>query len=107
MGDHLSLLNTYNHYVASSSKGEFCRDSFLQERAMKQSEDVCRQLSGICRKLELESLSNGKAAERLTESLRRSIIEGFFMQCAHIETGGKHYITVRDQQMAYIHPSSF
>merc|ERR1719172_157888 len=85
LGDHLSFLNTFNHYSAAPSKGEFCRDSFLQERAMKQSEDVNRQLGGICRHLKLDATSNAQKADSLTLSLRKAFIEGFFMQCAHIE----------------------
>lgn len=107
MGDHLSLLNTYNHFLQAPSQSEFCRDNFLQERSMKQAESVCKQLGGIARRLGLEAISAAQTVESFTVSLRKSLIEGFFMQCAHIEPGGKHYMTVRDQQMAYIHPSSF
>jgi len=107
LGDHLSLLNAFNHHAAAASKGEFCRDSYISERAMKQAESVCKQLEGICRRLELDAKSREQKAESLTMGLRRAFIEGFFMQCAHIEAGGKHYMTVRDAQLAYIHPSSF
>lgn len=107
MGDHLSMMNTYNQYMASDSKADFCRDNFLQERSMKQAEDVCRQLGSICRNLKLQAVSDTKTPESLSVSIRQSLIEGFFMQCAYIESGGKHYMTVGDQQMAYIHPSSF
>jgi pre-mRNA-splicing factor ATP-dependent RNA helicase DHX15/PRP43 len=107
MGDHLSLLNTYGHYTAAESKGEFCRESWLQERSMKQAEDVTKQILGICRRLKLEALSAAQEVETLTVALRKAFCEGFFMQCAHIEAGGKHYETVNDKQMAYIHPSSF
>jgi len=107
MGDHLSLLNTMNHYAAADSKADFCRDSFLQERSMKQCEDVRKQLSGICRHQKLEAVSEATKCESITVSLRKCFLEGFFMQCAHIEQGGKHYVTVGESQMAYIHPSSF
>jgi len=104
MGDHLSLLQTMRQYREAASKDDFCRDSFLQARSMKQAEDVCKQLGNICRRLKMDEAPK---AENITITLRRNLIEGFFMQCAHIEPGGKHYVTVRDQQMAYIHPSSF
>jgi len=107
LGDHLSLLNTYSHYVAAEDKSSFCRDSFLQERSMKQAEDVSKQIGRICGRLGLEKISAQTHMESLTVSLRKAFTEGFFMQAAHIEAGGKHYMTVRDQQMAYIHPSSF
>merc|ERR1712232_1091005 len=106
-GDHLSFFKTFSEYCLAASKADFCRDSFLQERNMRQAESVCKQLKGICRNLKLEGLSNAQPGGSLLVNLRKSLCEGFFMQCAHIEAGGKHYMTVRDQQMSYIHPSSF
>lgn len=105
-GDHLSYYKTYSEYLASDSKGEFCKESFISERSMKQAESICKQLKGICRNLKLDKAAPAVKGG-LVENLRKSLVEGFFMQCAHIEVGGKHYTTVRDQQMAYIHPSSF
>jgi pre-mRNA-splicing factor ATP-dependent RNA helicase DHX15/PRP43 len=105
-GDHLTMYKTYNEYCMSDAKAEFCKQSFLSERSMKQAESIVRQLRGICRNLKLDRLTSSSKGG-LVESLRKSLVEGFFMQCAHIEVGGKHYTTVRDQQMAYIHPSSF
>merc|ERR1712048_268651 len=43
----------------------------------------------------------------LATSIRKSLIEGFFMQCALIDGSGKSYYTVRDRQLSDIHPSSF
>ncbi|CAJ1444139.1 unnamed protein product [Effrenium voratum] len=78
-------------------------ENFLSERNMKQAENVRKQLASIARKAKLEDASG----EMLTHSIRRAFIEGFFMQCAHLDESGKHYLTVRDQQMVAIHPSSF
>merc|ERR1712054_532778 len=43
----------------------------------------------------------------LTVQIRKSLIEGFFMQCSHIDQGGKNYLTVQDQQLVKTHPGSF
>ncbi|CAJ1332127.1 unnamed protein product, partial [Effrenium voratum] len=93
-GDHLSLLNAFQAYVSSGSKTQFCQEFSLNVR---------KQLASIARKAKLEDASG----EMLTHSIRRAFIEGFFMQCAHLDESGKHYLTVRDQQMVAIHPSSF
>jgi len=103
-GDHLSLLNAYQAYTSASSKAEFCRENYLSERNMKQAENVRRQLAGIARNA---GLHDEEGSEMLTLSIRKAFIEGFFMQCAHLDETGKHYLTVRDQQMVCIHPSSF
>lgn len=102
-GDHLSLLNAYQAYVGASSKADFCREHFLSDRNMKQAENVRRQLAGIARKTQLAD----ESSDMLTMSIRKAFVEGFFMQCAHLDESGKHYMTVRDQQMVAIHPSSF
>ncbi|CAK9066048.1 unnamed protein product [Durusdinium trenchii] len=106
-GDHLSLLNAYRAYVDCGSKAEFCREHFLSERNMRQAENVRKQLASLARKSShLESLENGHE-KMLTTSIRKAFVEGFFMQCAHLDESGKHYLTVQDQQMVAIHPSSF
>ncbi|OLP97286.1 putative pre-mRNA-splicing factor ATP-dependent RNA helicase [Symbiodinium microadriaticum] len=96
-GDHLSLLNAYQAYTSASSKAEFCRDNYLSDRNMKQAENVRRQLAGIARNA---GLHDEEGSDMLTLSIRKAFIEGFFMQCAHLDETGKHYLTVRDQQMA-------
>ncbi|CAE8599003.1 unnamed protein product, partial [Polarella glacialis] len=105
-GDHLSLLTAYSQYSNNGSKADYCHEHFLSERNMKQAENVRRQLAGIVRSRGLEKESTEKNG-MITTNVRKSFIEGFFMQCAHIDQGGKNYMTVRDQQMVAIHPSSF
>lgn len=39
------------------------------------------------------------------KNIKRCILEGFFMQVAHLERAG-HYLTLRDNQVVLIHPSS-
>ncbi|CAK9059448.1 unnamed protein product [Durusdinium trenchii] len=101
-GDHLSLLNAYRAYVDCGSKAEFCREHFLSERNMRQAENVRKQLASLARKRP----SRAPSFARLTTSIRKAFVEGFFMQCAHLDESGKHYLTVQDQQMVAIHPSS-
>lgn len=106
MGDHLSLLGTYAAYEGESKKAEFCKQNFLHERGMKQAESICRQLRGISSNLGL--MGKGEAPKgQLTTSLRKALIEAFFMQTAYIDQGGKNYLTVGDHQLTFIHPSSF
>jgi len=105
-GDHLTLFNVFTLFQDSKEKTQFCQDNFLQERSLKQAESIHRQLSGIVRNRGLGQIVVDKAAD-LTVTIRKSFVEGFFMQCAHIDQSGKNYVTVRDNQMCHIHPSSF
>jgi len=106
-GDHLSLLNAFSYYANAESKADFCKETFLQERAMRQAESIARQLRGIVRSRKLCKDTSAAPEGMLTKGIRESLIEGFFMQCAHIDQGGKSYITVYDNQMVFVHPSSF
>ena len=38
-------------------------------------------------------------------NIRKAITSGYFMQIAHLERTG-HYLTVKDNQMVYLHPST-
>jgi len=103
-GDHLSLYSTFMHYIQAPSKSEFCKQHFLQERAMLAAKNIHGQLERMMRSYQVKSAHK---PEGLTTSLRKSMIEGFFMQCAHVNEGGKNYLTVREQQSISIHPASF
>jgi len=108
-GDHLSMLTVFSSYMNAGSKQDFCFDNFLSERSMKQAENVRRQLTGIARKHGLDKAgdADGAAATgQLTANVRKAFVEGFFMQCAHLDEGGKTFLTVRDQQRVEIHPAS-
>lgn len=108
LGDHLSLLSTYNQYAGASDwKAQFCKDNFLQERSMKQVDNICRQLRAIAQKRNLSAEVPALEGGGLTVQIRKSLIEGFFMQCSHIDQGGKNYLTVQDQQLVKVHPGSF
>merc|ERR1711920_543582 len=105
-GDHLTLYGAYSQYLDAEDKGQFCRDNFLQERSLKQAESIWKQLSSIVRNRGLQKVM-ADPTDNLTVTVRKAFVEGFFMQCAHIDQNGKTYTTVRDNQMVSIHPSSF
>jgi len=107
LGDHLSLLTTFCSFCSAESPKDFCHEHYLSERSIKQAESIARQLRGIAQKRGLTRKAAAPEAGSLTLAVRKSLAEGFFMQTAYIESGGKHYITVRDQQAVQIHPASF
>jgi len=39
------------------------------------------------------------------ERIKKCLLSGFFMQTAHMERAG-HYLTLKDEQVVLIHPSS-
>ena len=131
-GDHLTLLNVYHAYLnamssssasklheapgaasstpgAAPSKGgkpvaSFCWDNFLNERALKQADNVRGQLVRLMVKQQIALTSLPFDHPSYYTNIRKALVEGFFMQCAKLERGGA-YTTVKDQQVVALHPS--
>ena len=122
-GDHLTLLNVYHAYKlhdgpsapssapgpSASSKSSnplaaFCWDNFLNERALKQADNVRGQLVRLMQKQQIPLTSLPFDHPSYYSNIRKAIVEGFFMQSAKLERGGA-YTTVKDQQVVSLHPS--
>ncbi len=108
-GDHLTLLNAYAAYsaVPLGERKQWCWENFINDRSMAQADNVRKQLTGIMTKLELPLVSadprrNGNYDYR---SIRMALTAGMFMQVAYKQKQG-NYLTVKDNQVVYIHPSS-
>eukprot|EP00929_Paragymnodinium_shiwhaense_P106647 TRINITY_DN7220_c0_g1_i1.p1 TRINITY_DN7220_c0_g1~~TRINITY_DN7220_c0_g1_i1.p1 ORF type:complete len:696 (-),score=153.23 TRINITY_DN7220_c0_g1_i1:408-2495(-) len=103
-GDHLSLLNTFLRYEEAGKKTDFCKDNFLHDRAMKQACSIFKQLRGILNK---QNIKETMPESTIAAGVRKSLLDGFFMQSAYIDQNGKNYLTAHDQQLVSIHPGSF
>ena len=104
-GDHLTLLNLYHAYKQSKDDPDWCYDNFVNYRSMKAADDVRVQLERIMDKLQLKKSSTEFSSRDYYNNIRKAIVSGFFMQVAHLERAG-HYLTVKDNQEVFIHPSS-
>jgi pre-mRNA-splicing factor ATP-dependent RNA helicase DHX15/PRP43 len=107
--DHLTLLNAFAAYelVPMSERKKWCWDNFINERSMQSAENVRKQLLGIMRKLDVplvtsDTKGNGSFCYM---DIRKALTAGMFMQVAHKQRTGD-YLTVKDNQIVYIHPSS-
>jgi len=107
-GDHLTLLNAFHAYKQAESRGEeadWCWENYLQHRSLKQADDVRNQLARICQQQKIKLVSTDFNSRDYYNNIRRAIVAGFFMQCAHLETTGM-FLTVKDNQLAALHPST-
>lgn len=104
-GDHLTLLNAYYAYKQSGDDRNWCYDNFLNYRSLHSAENVREQLARMMRKLNLPLVSGDLSDENYYNNIRRCLSSGLFMQVAHLQRQG-HYLTVKDQQVVAIHPSS-
>jgi len=108
-GDHLTLLNAYAAYmtVPKEERKQWCWDNFINDRSMQSAENVRKQLTGIMAKLDVPLVttdSRGSGSFNFT-NIRMAITSGMFMQVAYLQRSG-NYLTVKDNQIVYIHPSS-
>jgi pre-mRNA-splicing factor ATP-dependent RNA helicase DHX15/PRP43 len=107
--DHITLLNAYFAYESHPEKDrkQWCWDNFVSDRSMISAQNVRHQLVGIMKRLDLPVVSSdarGDGSFAFT-SIRQALTAGMFMQTAHKQqTDG--YLTVKDNQVVLIHPSS-
>jgi len=108
-GDHLTLLNAFHAYKQHQSDGvdpgTFCYDNYINTRSMKSAENVREQLKRTMERLELQMISSDFHDKEYYPNIRKCLVAGFFMQVAHLEKSG-HYLTVRDNQVVALHPST-
>lgn len=107
--DHLTLLRVYNEYdmLSSKERKQWCWDNFISERAMISATNVRNQLLGIMKRLDIPIISSDVKGDGsfASSDLRKAMTAGMFMQTAYRQRSGE-YLTVKDNQLVYIHPSS-
>ena len=107
--DHITLLHAFAAYeaISKAERKKWCWDNFINERSIQSAENVRKQLVGIMRKLDLPLISCDKRGNGSydTTAIRTALTSGMFMQVAYKQRSG-NYLTVKDYQIVYIHPSS-
>jgi len=104
-GDHLTLLNAYHAYKQAGDDKSWCWDNFINARSMSSADSVRQQLVRIMEKLQLPMVSAEFSSKDYYTNIRKCLVDGMFMHVAHLERSG-HYLTVKDNQVVAIHPSS-
>lgn len=59
----------------------------------------------ICQRLGVSMVSTDFNSREYYPNIRKALLSGYFMQVAHAERTG-HYLTVKDNQNVYLHPST-
>ena len=108
-GDHLTLLNAYATYssIPKADKKQWCWDNFINDRSMQSADNVRKQLTGIMNKLQLPIVTTDRQGKGKFDytAVRMALTSGMFMQVAYLQKQG-NYLTVKDNQVVYIHPGS-
>jgi len=104
-GDHLTLLNVYHAFKQSNEDPNWCYENFVNYRSLKSADNVRQQLSRIMDRFDLKRTSTEFTSRDYYINIRKALVQGFFMQAAHLERTG-HYLTIKDNQVVQLHPSS-
>jgi len=104
-GDHLTLLNVYHAYKQYNEDPKWCYDNFINHRSLKSADSVRSQLERIMTRLHLPLESTEFTSKDYYLNIRKAILNGYFMQVAHLEKLG-HYLTIKDNQIVNLHPGT-
>jgi ATP-dependent RNA helicase DHX8/PRP22 len=100
-GDHCTLLDVYRNWERQGHSSSWCRENFIVERSLKRAQDVRKQLIGIMDRFKLRV----DCALGDNSRIRKAICAGYFRNaCKRDREEG--YRIIRDDQQAFIHPSS-
>lgn len=83
----------------------WCYENFVNMRSLKQADNVRQQLSRIMDRFNLKRTSTDFTSKDYYINIRKALVQGFFMQVAHLERTG-HYLTIKDNQVVQLHPST-
>ncbi|CAR30761.1 hypothetical protein ZYGR_0P00630 [Zygosaccharomyces rouxii] len=109
-GDHITLLNVYYAFksdeVYEYGVQKWCRDNYLNYRSLAAADNIRVQLERIMVRYNLELNTTDYESPKYFDNIRKALASGFFMQVAKKRSGGKGYITVKDNQDVLVHPST-
>ncbi|XP_006296554.2 probable pre-mRNA-splicing factor ATP-dependent RNA helicase DEAH6 isoform X2 [Capsella rubella] len=101
VGDHIAMLKIYNSWKETNYSTQWCYENYIQVRSMKRARDIRDQLKGLLERVEIEVSSNLNELD----SIRKSIVAGFFPHTAKLQKNGS-YRTAKHPQTVHIHPAS-
>ena len=105
-GDHLTLLNafnTYNRIRNPKNREQFCREHFINEKAIIRAIQIREQLKNMLRQLKIQIKPTDDYDDY--ESILKCVTAGYFTHVAQLQKDGS-YKNIRNNAVLYIHPSS-
>lgn len=85
---------------------KWCYDHYLNYRNLQSADNVRTQLQRIMERKSIDlNIQTPFEDKQYYVNIRKALLTGFFMQVAHYEKSG-HYLTVKDNQIVQLHPST-
>ncbi|KAF7970276.1 hypothetical protein HWV62_24466 [Athelia sp. TMB] len=107
-GDHMTLMNAFRAYeeiAVVESKGgrrDWCRQQFLNERALREALDIREQLRTVCQRQNIDWRTTKPDSE---EPVMRSLVHGLVQNSALLQPDGSYRQTM-GQTIIKVHPGS-
>uniref|UniRef100_A0A7E4VF39 RNA helicase n=1 Tax=Panagrellus redivivus TaxID=6233 RepID=A0A7E4VF39_PANRE len=99
--DHLSLLNVYNEWKKKKYSSRWCKDNFIQAKAMTRAREVRGQLQEIMESNKLALVSSGTD----WDIVRKCICSAYFPNATRLKGIGE-YVSLRTGIPCFLHPTS-
>ena len=129
ISDHLSLKNIFNEYKKANNKEKFCKENFLNDKALAKSMEIYKQLMSYLEKIfmdefkkkeintqmeqkieeidkYLDKMKNKDNNENKNELIINCLLTGYFNNIAKY-SNDNFFETLKGNQLCKIHPTSF
>ena len=127
--DHLTLRNIFKEYKNTNNKEQFCKENYLNDKALSKSMEIFKQLIGYLKKIKINEYKNDEKMEindKIThidnylDSLKnegidnnenknklilKCLLTGYFNNIAKY-TNDNFFNTIKGNQLCKIHPTS-
>lgn len=94
MGDHTTMLNVFRAWEENGCDPHWCKENFLHHRALRQANDIRRQLCDQLQQKRSAIQTSGRSGSY--DNLLQALCAGFYMQCARQCSAGGGWITVSE-----------
>ena len=128
ISDHLSLRNIFNEYKKANNKEKFCKENFLNDKALAKSMEIFKQLKSYLEKIYMDDFSkkeiniqmeekieeidnylnklkNNDINENKNELIINCLLSGYFNNIAKY-SNDNFFETIKGNQLCKVHPTS-
>ena len=107
-GDHLTMLNVFQSFIANKCNPRWCKQNHLNSRSLAKAHQIFKQLLFLYESMNgrVEAKDADVCEESLYENVCQCLLDGLFDSIAYFDENSKKYKTYSNDQLVDIHPSS-
>ncbi|KAM8743018.1 ATP-dependent RNA helicase DQX1 [Acanthopagrus schlegelii] len=105
-GDHMTLINIYNAFIAHNQDEAWCVTNFLSHASLRLAVVIRAELLEVMQRIELPVSPPAFGCQDNCTNIKRALISGFFLKVAHDVDGSGNYLLLTHRHVAHLHPFS-